>query len=210
MGGSGALNDLVSQERICLPRSTSLQPWRGLYKQGVEPLAAFSLLNALYMAITKAKKEAIVEKISGALGAAGSAVFVGFKGLKVSDDTSMRKELRGKDVGYMVAKKTLMRRVLSQSPVSGELADLPGEVALVWGADNLAPAREVFVFEKKLKEAVKILGGIFDGVFKTREEMVVIATIPPREILLGQLVGLLQSPVRQLAVALDQIAQKKV
>lgn len=161
------------------------------------------------MAITKEKKEQIVGKLSQALQGAQSAVFVGFKELKVADATAMRKELRGKEVGYMVAKKTLMRRVLSQSPVSGTLSDLPGEVALAWGADPLVPAREVFSFEKKLKEAVKILGGIFEGAFRTREEMMVIATIPPREVLLGQLVGLLNSPVRQLAVVLDQIAQKK-
>ncbi len=161
------------------------------------------------MAITKAKKVALVEKLDGSLKNAESMVFVQFKKLSVANTMKLRRQLRAQGVGYTVIKKTLMKRVLADKGISGTLPDLVGEVALAYSTDLLTPAREVFNFSKDFKDQVAIVGGVFEGKFMSQSEMLALATIPPVQVLYGQFVGLLASPVRSFVVALDQIAQKK-
>ncbi len=161
------------------------------------------------MAITKEKKKEITHKIEGIIKDSKSLVFVNFHGLPVSDMTTMRGTLREKGLGMFVTKKTLAKRAMNDAKLEGELPELPGELALAYGADLLAPAREVFEFQKKHKEALTILGGVFEGRYMDKTQMMDIALIPPLQTLYGQFVNLINSPLQRFAVALDQIAQKK-
>ncbi len=161
------------------------------------------------MAITKDKKKKIVEKAQDILAKGKSFVFVAFKRLKVADVTAMRKDLRTKEIGYFVSKKTLLRRALAGLKTTGDIPELSGEIALAYGADLIAPAREIYSFEKKFKDTLKIVGGIFEGEFIGREKMLAIATIPSTQVLYGQFVNLINSPIQRLVIGLDQIAQKK-
>lgn len=161
------------------------------------------------MAILKAKKKEILNELESAIKDAASVVFVNFHGLNVTDTTSLRKSLRDNGVGYYVSKKTLLRKALAEKGFEGELPDLSGEVAIAYGVDETAPAREVFNFQKKFKDNVKILGGIFEGKYIDAYAMTEIASIPSAHVLYGQLVGLFTSPVRGFAVALSEIAKKK-
>ena len=73
-----------------------------------------------------------------------SVVFVNFHGLPIGDTTALRRKLTQEKVGYMVAKKTLMRRVLSGMKVEGEMPELLGEVAVaVWGGQDRSRARDL-------------------------------------------------------------------
>lgn len=161
------------------------------------------------MAITKQKKEEILAGVTDAVANSESIVFVNFHGLSVSDTTSFRKGLRGNDVSYKVAKKTLVKRALDAANVEGDMPTLDGELAIAYGADLLAPAREVYNFQKDHKEEVQILGGVYEGKYMNRDEMVNIASIPPLEVLRGQFVNLINTPIQQLVVGLSQIAEKK-
>lgn len=162
------------------------------------------------MAITKQKKQDIVAKVADALKDASSVVFVGFKGLSVGDTAAMRKSLREQGIGYYVAKKTLMRLALAEKGYQGELPELPGEIAMAWGTDDVTlPAREIFEAGKKHKGALTIVGGVFEGAFANAVQMQAIATIPPVPVLRGMFVNVINSPIQGLVIALDQIAQKK-
>ncbi len=161
------------------------------------------------MAINKAKKNEIVSAVKDVLAKAKTVVFVNFHKLPVKETTQIRKELRTNDLGYLVAKKTLAKRALSETSTTGEMPALLGELALVYGTDIIAPAREIYNFEKKLEGRVSVLGGIFDGMYKTKEEMIVIASIPSQKILYGQFVNLINSPIQGLVLALNAIAEKK-
>ena len=161
------------------------------------------------MALTKQKKQEIIEKLTKELDGVNSVAFVSFTKFTVADTIVLRRALRAEDVGYMVVKKTLLKRVLDQKGISGQMPDLPGEIAIAYGADLLAPARLVYEFYKDHKEVVEIVGGIFEGGYKSKEEMNAIATIPPRETLLTQFAFLLKSPLQRLAVGLGEVAKKK-
>jgi large subunit ribosomal protein L10 len=121
----------------------------------------------------------------------------------------MRATLRDQGIGYRVAKKTLVKRVLLAKGFKGELPALEGEVAVVSGKDPIAPSREVYAFVKRYKEALAILGGMFEGRFLNSEQMTEVATIPSREGLLAQIAQLFNSPISRLAIGLNQIAEKR-
>ncbi len=161
------------------------------------------------MAITRQKKQEIVASVKDILNASKSVVFVNFHKLPVSESTTIRKELRSKDVNFTVAKKTLTKRALTEAAYAGEIPALDGELALVYSADLLAPAREIFDFQKKLDGRVSILGGIFNGMYKTKEEMESIASIPSQKTLYAQFVNIINSPIQGFVVALNAIADKK-
>jgi len=161
------------------------------------------------MAILKEKKKEILKKVKDAVDTSDSVVFVNFHGLGVSDTTELRKELRNKGVGYTVAKKTLVRRALDDASVVGEMPAIDGELAIAYGKDLIAPAREVYTFQKQHKENLSILGGVFEGKYMNKEEMMEIASIPETPVLYGQFVNLINSPIQRFAVVLDQIAQSK-
>ncbi|MDQ5889956.1 MAG: large subunit ribosomal protein [Patescibacteria group bacterium] len=161
------------------------------------------------MALTKEKKSQILDKVKKAVADSASVVFVNFHGLPVNLADDLRGNLRNSDTSYMVAKKTLAKLALSSSNIEGEMPELPGEIALAYGSDLLSPAKAVFDFGKKNPEMIKIVGGVFEGRFMDANSMIEIAKIPPKEVLYGQFVNVINSPIQGLVIALDQFAKKQ-
>jgi large subunit ribosomal protein L10 len=160
------------------------------------------------VAITKAKKETILAKLEAIKKDAKTLVFVKFKGVSVADTSAMRKVLREAGVGYFVAKKTLMKRAFGDT-YTGEMPALDGEIAVAYSEDQIAPAQNIKDFAKKYKEAIAIAGGVFEGAFKTKEEMTVIASIPGMQVLRGMFAQVVNSPRQRFAVVLSKVAETK-
>ncbi len=161
------------------------------------------------MPITKDKKKEIVAKIGDIVKDSKSLVFFNFHGLKVADTTPIRRKLRSEGVGYLVAKKSLTKRALDEAKIEGARPALAGELGFAYGKDLIAPAREIFEFQKKYKENLAILGGVFDGKYMSKEEMTTIALIPPLQTLYAQFVNVINSPIQGFVMAIDAIAKKK-
>jgi large subunit ribosomal protein L10 len=161
------------------------------------------------MAINKEKKKKIVSDVSKIVKDAESVVFVNFHGLPVANTTILRKTLKEQNIGYLVSKKTLAKRALDEAKITGTLPVMEGELALAYGKDLIAPAREVYAFQKKYPNLIQIIGGVFERRYMNKEEMTDIATIPPLQVLYGQVVNLINSPIQQLVMALGQIAKTK-
>jgi large subunit ribosomal protein L10 len=160
------------------------------------------------MAITKQKKEAIIERLNEVKSAADSIVFVKFNGISVKDSTAMREALKEQGVQYFVAKKTLMKRAFADA-FEGDMPELEGEIAVAYSADAILPAQQIKEFAGKYKEKVSIAGGVFQGVYKNQLEMTEIASIPPLPVLRGMFVNVINSPIQGLVISLGQIAEKK-
>ena len=163
------------------------------------------------MAITKQKKVELIASMSERLADAKSIVFVNFKALGAADTKILRRKLSADNVGYFVTKKTLAKRVLGDLKAKGDMPELPGELAIAYGEDLLTPARETYAFQTtpRDKGSISIVGGIFDGEYKTKEEMMAIAMIPPLQVLRGMFVNLINSPIQRFAIAMGQIAESK-
>lgn len=161
------------------------------------------------MAISREKKKEIIDELKGILSSSENVTFVNFHGLSVDQAGSMRSALKENGVGYKVAKKTLVKMVLDEQGFEGEIPELEGELAIAYGEDKLAPSREVFKFQKQYEDAVNITGGVFDGAYKNKDEMLEIASIPEPQTLKGMFVNIINSPIQRFAITLNQIAEKK-
>lgn len=161
------------------------------------------------MAINKQKKGEVLDRLKKVFKDAASVVFVNFKGLTVGHTTELRRALKKESVAYSVAKKSLTKMALEDGKYEGKMPEFPGELSLAWGEDLVAPAREVYAFQKKFPENLKILGGLFEGRFMSKVEMEGIATIPPMPVLRGMFVNIINSPIQRFAIALNEIAKKK-
>jgi len=166
--------------------------------------------------LLKSKKEEMIKDLEGVIKNSESLVFVNFHGLKVSDETILRRNLREQEVGYKVSRKTLLRRAL-EGKAEGEIPELAGEVAIAYlpakalasagSKDGTIVPREIYNFQKTHKGILNIIGGIFEGKFLDAKKMMEIAMIPSREVLYAQFVNLINSPIQRLAVVLDAIAK---
>ena len=168
------------------------------------------------MAINKEKKSEIIDKVKEIVTKGKSIVFVNFHGLTVAGVNELRRNLRAKGIGYYVAKKTLIKRAFAGSPITGDLPELDGEVAVAYlpndsqvGSDELSTVKEIYDFHKKNTEVIKIIGGVFEGAYAGAEQMLALAKIPGREVLLGQFVNVINSPIQGLVIALSAMAKKK-
>jgi large subunit ribosomal protein L10 len=163
--------------------------------------------EAEFMAKVDLKKP-VVEEISELLSDAKSAVLVDYRGLTVEQDTNLRKELREANVTYKVYKNTLIRLAAKDTPYEALGPVLEGPTAIaVSKEDATAPARILADFAKTAKK-LEIKGGIVEEKYYDAAAMQTIASIPSREILLGRLLGSMQSPVANFARVLKQIAEK--
>ncbi|MCB9805724.1 50S ribosomal protein L10 [Candidatus Nomurabacteria bacterium] len=160
------------------------------------------------MAVTKDKKKEILDKLRD-VTKKDSIVFVNFHGLPVSETAAMRNELRKADVSYFVARKTLIRKAFEDSSIEGELPSLDGELALVYADDLIAPAREIFKFQKQFSDNIQMLGGVFEGKFLDKNGIEEIAQIPSRETLLGMFVNVINSPIQGFAMVVKAYADTK-
>ena len=153
-------------------------------------------------------KQPIVAEISELLGGAATAVVVDYRGLTVAQDTELRKQLREAGVTYKVYKNTMIRRAAEGTAFAALDPHLEGPTAIaVSKTDATAAARILAEFAKKA-DKLEIKGGVVEGNYYDAKGMQVIATIPSREVLLGRLLGSMQSPIANFARVLNQIAEK--
>ncbi len=161
------------------------------------------------MAITRTKKESVVEKIKNIISDAHTVVFVRFDAVTSEEVNTLRGACDTEEVGYLVAKKTLIKKACGKADIDGEFPVLDGEIAVAYGADILAPARIMGEQGKKLGDRVHILGGIFDGTYVSQEYMQSVADIPPLKTLYAQFLMVIRDPIRGCASALSQTADRK-
>lgn len=158
--------------------------------------------------LQKSKKEEMIKDLEEVIKDSKSLVFVNFHGLKVSEETVLRRNLREQGVSYKVSRKTLLKRALEGKAV-GEVPELSGEVAIAYSKDQTASAREIYNFQKTHKGMLNILGGIFNGKFASGAFMIELGMLPSKEVLLSKLAFLFKSPMQRLALALSEVAKKK-
>ncbi len=154
-------------------------------------------------------KQPIVAEISELLSGAATAVVVDYRGLTVAQDTELRKQLREAGVTYKVYKNTMIKRAAEGTAFAALEPNLEGPTAIaVHKEDATAPARILAEFAKKATK-LEIKAGIVEDKYFDAAGMQVIATIPSREVLLGRLLGSMQSPIANFARVLNQIAEKQ-
>ena len=154
-------------------------------------------------------KAPVVAEIAEAVKDAQSVVLVDYRGLTVEQDTALSKQLRAAGVTYKVYKHTMMNFAFKGTDFEALAPYLEGPSAIaISTTDATAPARELANFAKTA-EKLEIKGGVVEDTYYDAKGMQAIATIPSREVLLGRLLGSMQSPITNFARVLNQIAEKQ-
>ena len=153
-------------------------------------------------------KKPVVAEISEAIKDAASIVLVTYSGITVEQDTAMRKELREAGVSYKVYKNTMMNFAFKGTACEELCKHLDGPNALAISKDDAtAPARILAKYAKDVK-AVKLVAGVVEDKYYDEAGIKALADIPAREVLLGRLLGSMQSPIANFARVIKQIAEK--
>ena len=153
-------------------------------------------------------KKPIVEEISSIIDGAQCVLLVNYSGLTVEQDTVLRKELRESGVQYKVYKNRMMNLAFQGTACESLCKHLEGTNALAVSAtDATAPARIMAKYAKQFPK-LELVAGVVEGNYNDQKAMQAIADIPSREVLLGRLLGSMQSPVANFARVIKQIAEK--
>lgn len=156
------------------------------------------------------EKQFIVEEIRSQVNASPYLLVTDYTGLKVAQFNELRTRLRVAKAECHVIKNTFLTRVLKESGV--DLGDqLKGQTAVVMGEQDVCAAAKVLKnFISEFKQPVLKMG-VLDKALLTTAQVNDLADLPPREVILAKLLGLLQTPASQLARILNtpaaQIAQ---
>ena len=154
-------------------------------------------------------KEQQVTEYAEKFGKAKSIVLVDYRGLNVAEDTSMRNELRKANVEYKVVKNRLILRAFVNAGYEGFDSVLEGPTAIAVSYDDAVAPAKIIVDNVKKTNKIAVKGGVVEGKIMDAQGVTKVASIPAKPMLVAQLLGMLQSPVRGLAVALSEIAKKK-
>ena len=153
-------------------------------------------------------KKPVVEEISNIIDGAQCVLLVNYSGLTVEQDTVLRKELRESGVQYKVYKNRMMNLAFQGTACESLCKHLEGTNALAVSAtDATAPARIMAKYAKQFPK-LELVAGVVEGNYNDQTAMQAIADIPSRDILLGRLLGSMQSPVANFARVIKQIAEK--
>ena len=161
--------------------------------------------NAKVLAKKQSDAEALKEKFSKSK----LVIWTDYRGINVEDITKIRADLRKTDSEYLVAKNSTLKFAVKGTDVEEVSKLLEGPTAVTFSyEDYVAPAKVLYDYAKNT-EFYKIKGGIMDGKVIDAEEVIKLAKLPSKEMLLTQLATVLLANIRNVAVVLDQVREQK-
>lgn len=143
------------------------------------------------------KKEAEIELLTERFSRAGMTILIDYRGLSVSQLQDFRATLRPVESEFRITKNTLIRIAAERSglEIEGLNEHLEGPTAIMFAyGDVVAPAKAVTDFARSSR-ILAVKAGIMNGQMMSQNDVEALATLPPREELIGKLVGLLASPM---------------
>ena len=153
-------------------------------------------------------KKAVVAEISAKVASAQTIVVAEYRGIQVSHLTQLRAKARAEGVYLRVLKNTLARRAVEGTAFSSLASEMTGPLIYSISDDAVAAAKVMQDFAKGNDKLV-IKAGNYAGKSLDKAGVSALASIPSREILLSQLLGIMQAPVSGFARALAALAAKK-
>ena len=155
------------------------------------------------------QKEEEVKKLAEKMKQSSLILLTDYRGINVADVTELRKKLREVNGNYSVIKNNITRRALSECGIEGLDEFLIGPTAVITTEESYLDSLKAVYEYAKNNEFYKIKAGVIDGKVVSSDELIALAKLPSREVLIAQLAGALLGNISKLAVALDQVAKQK-
>lgn len=146
------------------------------------------------MAVSREKKEQLVSWYTDLFSRSSAAILTDYRGLTMADISQLRRKLLEAQSEYHVTKNRLMKLALKEAklPVPEDL--LEGPTATGFCFEEAPAAAKVLVDFSKESKILVIKGGILGDRIINADEVTSLAELPPREILLAQVLGTVQGP----------------
>ena len=160
------------------------------------------------MGLNLQEKQAVVAEVSAQVAQAQTIVLAEYRGIEVGDITKVRANARNSGVYFRVVKNTLARRAVQGTPFEALAEKMVGPLVYGISSDPVAAAKVVYDFAKS-NEKLVITAGAYNGKVLDKAGVSALATVPSKEVLLAQLLGVMQSPISGLARVLVAVAEKK-
>lgn len=156
-----------------------------------------------------AEKEQAVAEVTEKLKGSSCTIVTDYRGLNVAQVTQLRKSLREAGIEFTVLKNTLARRATANAELSELDEFLTGPTAIAFSKDDVVtPAKILTEFAKK-NDALSVKAGVVEGRVVGYDQIKALADLPSKEGLLSMLLSVLQAPVRNFALAVKAVAEKK-
>ncbi|MDJ0837532.1 MAG: 50S ribosomal protein L10 [Acidobacteriota bacterium] len=165
-------------------------------------------------------KKQIVEQLKTDLDGVSSIFLCDFKGLTVEKDTQLRRSMREQGSSYSVVKNTLLKLAIVDSDFDKVDDHLAGNTALAYNRESAVELAKLIRDFSKDNQAFKFKAGVIEGKVIDVNGLEALASLPPKEVLVSKLMFMMNYPVqglvtslsgviRNLAVVLDQVKEKK-
>lgn len=148
------------------------------------------------------KKRDTVAQLSETLSRSTLVILTDYRGLSMRDLTAVRRNLSKAGVGYHVVKNTLLRLAMGDA-VAALAPYLEGPTAVAFAFEDPVAASKALQEQVASFPTIKVKGGWLQGEALPPEGIKALAILPPRPVLLGQVVGMLQSPMANLVGVLS-------
>ena len=160
------------------------------------------------MSLNLNDKKAVVAEVSAKVVNAQTIVVAEYRGIQVGHLTQLRAKAREQGVYMRVVKNTLARRAVENTQFSSLASEMTGPLIYSISEDAVAAAKVLHDFAKSNDKLV-VKAGNYAGKNLDKSGVAALASIPSREVLISQLLGVMQAPVSGFARALAALAAKK-
>lgn len=159
-----------------------------------------------------AAKQEVVNEIKEKIENAKSTTLVSFDKMNVKEITDLRSKFREGNSEYKVYKNTMMKFAFEELGYNELVGELKGSNALIFSNEDSVTGPKVAVDYRKegdeQKEKLLIKAGLVDGAIQSGEQMIAIASLPPKDVLYSMLANVLQAPIQALAGDLNNAIAK--
>ena len=141
----------------------------------------------------------IVNELAKKYEQTNHCVFLDFSGLDVESIDQLRQRVREQGMEIFVAKNSLLKLALDklELPTTENLFERP--TAIVTGGEDAVAICKLIVEWKKKAETTEIKGGLLERKLLTSREVVELSKVPPRDVLLSQILGVFIAPLSDIA-----------
>lgn len=149
------------------------------------------------------QKQKTVEELSKKFGESQLLVLADYRGLTVAEISALRRQLREQGVELQVTKNTLAALAAKDAQLEGLVSLLEGPTAVAFVGKEIVGPSKVLSEYARTSKIFKIKAGLLNGRTISPEEVISLATLPSREVLLAKVLGGMQTPVAGLVTVLS-------
>jgi large subunit ribosomal protein L10 len=150
------------------------------------------------LAISKQRKDELVAQYAEQLRQSQGIILTDYQGLNVSDISEIRNAMRPTGGKFQVVKNRLLALALKETGIALPEEWLTGPTAIGFCSDEAPSVAKVLADAAKDLETLRIKGGLIGTSVMSAEQVCTIANLPPRDVLLAQVLGTINAPASQV------------